>query len=89
VLEAEAWEKGKKKAAEDGGSKPARGRDRGSSKRKASTQDDSPIPETGTNLTRTYSTWHGSAHWWLFGDDVPETQETGIPDLNEAFHEEI
>jgi hypothetical protein len=46
--------KGKKKAAKDGGSKPARGRGRGSSKRKASTLDDAPIPETGTNLTRTY-----------------------------------
>jgi hypothetical protein len=81
--------KGKKKAAEDGGSKPDRGKGRGSSKRKASTLDDAPIPETGTNLTRTYPTGHGSAHWWLFGDEVPETQETGIPDLNEALHDEI
>jgi hypothetical protein len=38
---------------------------------------------------RAYPTGHGSAHWWLFGDDVPETQETGIPDLNEAIHDEI
>jgi hypothetical protein len=76
--------KGKKKAAEDGGSKPARGRGRGSSKRKAvddggskPTRPSTPVeehaeesqPEAESMRISTYPTGTGSAHWWLFGDE--------------------
>jgi hypothetical protein len=89
VLEAEAEArqraKGKKKVAGYGGSKPATGRGRCSSNRKASTQADTPISKTERNMTSTYPTGHGSAHWWMFGDEVPESEPREIPDLNEEF----
>jgi hypothetical protein len=72
--------KGKKKATEDGGSKPARGRGRGSSNRKVAEDGGSkparpstPVeehaeesqPEAESMRISTYPTGPGSAHWWF------------------------
>jgi hypothetical protein len=89
----------KKKATEEGGSKPARGRGKGSSKRKSAKGTTPPRPRTPpvdeqveasqpATDTSTYPTGPGSAHWWLFGDEQTQAGSL-IPDLNEDLQDEI